>query len=105
MKRLEHKEHVTFHLNNPLNKGNTFVYYPGFPTRAENMEGALQNLMGERSYVNTWEVHVGGLKTVLKNTCEGVHLLVKFPALSRQAYKFTKNELLHMNFSMILARF
>ena len=34
-----------------------------------------------------------GLKTLLKNTCEEVHLLVKLPAISLQACKFTKNEL------------
>ena len=40
-----------------------------------------------------------------KNTCEGVHLIVKLPAISLQACKFTKNELLHIHFSKILARF
>ena len=40
-----------------------------------------------------------------KNTCEGVHLIVKLPAISLQACKFTKNELLHTYFSRILARF
>ena len=39
----------------------------------------------------------------LKNTCEGVHLLVKLPAVSLQACNFTKNELLHAYFSRILA--
>ena len=34
----------------------------------------------------------GGLKTLSKNTCEGVHLLVKLPATTPQACKFTKNE-------------
>ena len=51
-------------------------------------------------------VHGGacrGLKTLLKNTCEGVHLLVKLSAISLQACKFTKNELLHIYFSRILA--
>ena len=41
-----------------------------------------------------------------KNTCEGVHLIVKLPAISLQASKFTKNELLHtffMDFSQILS--
>ena len=42
---------------------------------------------------------------LLKNTCEGVHLIVKLPAISLQASKFTKNELLHTYFSKILARF
>ena len=46
-----------------------------------------------------------GLKMVLKNTCEGVNLLVKLPAVSLQACKFTKNELLQTYFSRILARF
>ena len=32
-----------------------------------------------------------------KNTCEGAHLIVKLPAISLQASKFTKNELLQMN--------
>ena len=40
-----------------------------------------------------------------KNICEGVHLIVKLPAISLQASKFTKNELLHTCFSKILARF
>ena len=33
-----------------------------------------------------------------KNTCEGVHLIVKLPAICLQASKFTKNELLHTYF-------
>ena len=48
---------------------------------------------------------MGVVKMVVKNTCEGVHLLVKLPPISLQACKFTKNELLHTNFSMILGRF
>ena len=47
----------------------------------------------------------GGLKTVLKGTCEGVHLLVKLPTISLETCKFTENELLHTGFSSILARF
>ena len=46
-----------------------------------------------------------GLKMLSKNICEGFHLLVKLPAISLQACKFTKNELLHTYFSRILARF
>ena len=77
------------------------VHITGFHTGVENMEErlmggshigreALQNLMGGGgACVNTW----GGEH--LKNTCEGVHLLVKLPAISLQACKFTKNELLH----------
>ena len=44
-------------------------------------------------------------KTVLKNTYEGTDLLVKVPAISLQACKFTKNELLQTYSSRILARF
>ena len=47
----------------------------------------------------------GGFKMLSKNTCEGVYLIIKLPAISLQAYKFTKNEFLHRNFSRILARF
>ena len=36
-----------------------------------------------------------------KNTCEGIHLIIKLPAISVQAYKFTKNEFLHTYFSKI----
>ena len=35
----------------------------------------------------------GGLKMLSKNAFEGVHLIVKLPAISLQACKFTKNEL------------
>ena len=42
---------------------------------------------------------------LLKNTCEGVYLIVKLPAISLQAGRFTENELLHIYFSKILARF
>ena len=48
---------------------------------------------------------MGELKMLLKNTCEGIHLIVKLPAISLEACKFTKNELLHTYFSKILARF
>ena len=46
-----------------------------------------------------------GVKMLSKNTCEGVNLIVKLPAISLQACKFTENELLHTHFSRILARF
>ena len=47
----------------------------------------------------------GELEMLSKNTCEGVHLIVKLLAISLQASKFTKNELLHTCFSGILAIF
>ena len=46
----------------------------------------------------------GQLKMLLKNTCEGVQLIVKLPTIGLQASKFTKNELLDTYFSRILAR-
>ena len=36
-----------------------------------------------------------GLTAMLKSTCEGVHLLLKLPALSLQPCKLAKNKLLH----------
>ena len=66
--------------------------------------GALQNLMGGR-LKSILGGSMGGLKMLSKNTCEGVHLTVKLPAISLQACKFTKNELLHTHFSRFLAGF
>ena len=43
----------------------------------------------------------GGLKMLSKNAGDGVHLIVKLPAIGLQACKFTKNELLHTYFSRI----
>ena len=58
----------------------------GFPKGVENMGGGvLQNLKGRGE----------------KNTCEGIHLIVKLSTISLQACKFTKNELLHKYFSRI----
>ena len=59
--------------------------------------GALQNLMAGRLKSK----HGGSmeeLKMLPKNTCERVHLIVELPAISMQACKFTKNELLHTYF-------
>ena len=86
-----------------------WVFFSGFPTGVENMREtvtpigeALQNLIGDFSqYMGRG---MGGLKMLLKNTWEGVHLIVKLSAKSLQACKFTKNEL-HTYFSRILARF
>ena len=33
----------------------------------------------------------GGLKMLSRNTCEGVHLIVKLPAISLQACTFTEH--------------
>ena len=48
--------------------------------------------------------HGWGLK-MLSDIFEGVHLIVKLPAIILQAGKFTKNQHLHIYFSRILARF
>ena len=40
----------------------------------------------------------GGVKMLLKNTCEGVHLIVNLPSICLQACKFAKNEPLHTYF-------
>ena len=70
------------------------AYRAGFPTGVENMgRGSIHGGA------------CGGLKMRSKNTWEGVHLIVKLPAIILQACKFTKNELLHTYFSRILARF
>ena len=78
---------------------------PPFPP----IGGALQNLMEERLrsiYGGVWGGKGrGGLKMLSKNTCEGVHLIVKLLALNLKASKFTKNELLRTYFSKILAVF
>ena len=58
-------------------------------------EGLSQNMRGA----------LGELKMLSRNTCEGVRLIVKLPAISLKACKFTKNELLHTYFSRILTRF
>ena len=43
----------------------------------------------------------GELKMQLKNTCEGIHLVKKLPAISLQAFKFT----IKMNFTHIFKDF
>ena len=78
----------------------------GFPTGAANMEGGsskfdwgeLKSMHGESMGGEGQEV-----KMLLKNTCEGVHLIVKSPSICLQACKFAKNEPLHTYFSRILA--
>ena len=74
----------------------------GFPQVFRTWGGSRQNLMG-RGLSQYMREH-GGIKMLLKITCEGVHLIVKLLAISLQASKFTKNEL-HTYFSRILARF
>ena len=79
----------------------------GFPQMLRTWGGALQNFMGGGGgeHESKHGGCMGRLKTLLKNTCEGVHLFVKLLAVRLQACKFTKNELLHTYFSGILARF
>ena len=56
----------------------------GFPQVLRTRGGALQNLMG-RALVNIWG-SMGGLKMQSKYNCEGVHLIIKMPAVSLQIY-------------------
>ena len=58
-------------------------------------------MRGLKSKQGAW----GELKMLSQNAREGVHLIQKLPAISLQASKFTKNELLHTYFSRILAGF
>ena len=67
----------------------------GFPQVLRTWGGALQNLT--RGGLSQYMGEHGGLKILSENTCEGVHL-IKLPAISPQACKFTKNELLHTFF-------
>ena len=90
-----------------LLKASFLVLHQGFPQVLQTWGGGggpPQNLMGIRlsQYMGgAW----GELKMLSKNTCEGVHLIEKLLAISLQASKFTKNELFHIYFSRILARF
>ena len=77
--------------------------FSGFPTSVENMDVALQNLM--EGFESIHGVKEGGLKVMLKNAGEEVHLLVNILGIPLQAHKFTKNKLLHRYFSRIAARF
>ena len=71
----------------------------GFPTGVENMGGVgLFKIMGGWGLSQYMGRAWGGLKMLLKNICEGVHLLVKLPAISLQPCNLLK-------ISRILARF
>ena len=72
----------------------------------EGKEGgrARQNLIARFKSIYGGSMS-GRFKVLSKNTCEGVHLIVKLLAISLQACKFTKIELLHSYFWKILARF
>ena len=53
----------------------------GFPVVLMTWEGNLQNLMGGGGVSQKMGEH-GRFKIVSKNSCEGVHLIVKLPAIS-----------------------
>ena len=76
-----------------------------FPTGAENMGGCVPFIEGFSKFDGgglsqymrgAWEE----LKTMLKNTCEGVHLLLKL-----QAANLLKRNFFTQIFLMILGRF
>ena len=76
----------------------------GFPQELRTWGGSSK-FDGEGGLKSKHRGAWGELKMLSKNTCEGVHLIVKLLAISLQASKFTKNEFLHTHFSRILARF
>ena len=80
------------------------TYPPGFLTDVENM-GGRGGLFFKIWWRGGLESIHGGLKTLLKNTCERVHLLVKLQPITQQACRFTKIKLIHTYFPRILARF
>ena len=69
--------------------------HQGFTQLLRTWGGGLKSIHGREH---------GRLKMLSKNTCGGVHLIVKLSAISLQTCKFTKNQL-HTYFSRILARF
>ena len=76
-----------------------------FPTGVENMGGFCKIWWGGLKSIHGESIGEGWFKMLSKNTCKGVHLIVKLLAIILQAYKSTKNELLHTHFSRILGRF
>ena len=69
---------ATWILQNPVNMHPIYKPPPpqGFPQVLRTWGGGAE--------VNTWGEH-RGLKMLSKNTCEGVYLIVKLPAISQQA--------------------
>ena len=67
-----------------LGCGHTWAGIQGFLQVLRTWGGTLQNLIRglESTHGGAWG---GGLKTLLKKTSEGVHLLVKLPAISLEA--------------------
>ena len=69
------------------------IIYQGFPQALQNLmeegRGGLSQYMGRS---------MGGIKMLLKNTCDRVDLIVKSLTINLEACKFTKNELLHTYF-------
>ena len=63
------------------------VVVAGFPTVVENMGGSSKS--GGVSGISQYMGEHGGFKMLSKNTCEGVHLIRKLPAIRLQASKFT----------------
>ena len=77
----------------------------GFPQVVANMGGAPHNFVEGGGLKSKHGGSMGELKILSKNTCEGVHLIVKLSAISLHASRFTKNELLYTYSARILARF
>ena len=88
---------LTYHASNTdINILNHIFNSAGFPTGVANMgEEQARPIGGSSPKFDGGGEAWGELKMSSKNICEGVHLIVKLSALSLQASKFTKNELLH----------
>ena len=67
------------------------------------MGGGSSEFDGGGGLKSKQQGNMGELKMLSKNTCEGG--TCKVTCISLQASKFTKNELLQIYFSRILARF
>ena len=73
----------------PFAAANSHISKQGFPQVLRTWGGGSSKFDGvggegglSQHIGGAW----GGLKMLLKNTCEGVHLLVKLPAISLQIY-------------------
>ena len=65
----------------------------GFPTGVENIGGGSSKFDGGIKSIHGGSME--GLYMLSKKPCEGVHLIVKLPAINLQTCNFTKDELLH----------
>ena len=70
----------------------------GFPQVLRTWGGSSKFDVEEGGLKSIHGGSMGGPKMLSKNTCDGVHMVVRLPSISLQACKFIKNELLHTYF-------